>query len=170
MFLLFKGHTVKSVRFHRKISCSKIKQFIVKIPSWSITYLVNLNLFKSLLNVNDAISIRKFILQYFYRNFILHSKVSSKFHEALWMYNTFFFSKYLLKILVISNMEGYATYTVLPEQLKNTNQKHILLTGNYDSISKLSKNIQFEKCIFNISENLRENCILQGLCVPLKYL
>ena len=67
-------------------------------------------------------------------------------------------------------MEGYATYTVLLEQLKNTNQKHILLTGNYDSISKLSKNIQFEKRIFNISENLRENCILQGLCVPLKFL
>ena len=142
-----------------------------------MTYLVNLNLLKRLLNVNDAISIlnkfiisNKFVLQYFYRNFILHSKGSSKSHEALWMYKTFFFSKYLLKILVFSNMKGCATYTVLSEQLKNTNQKHILLTGNYDSNSKLSKNIQFEKGSLNISEDLRENCILQGLCVPFKFL
>ena len=55
-----------------------------------MTYLVNLNLLKRFLNVNDAISIlnkfiisNKFVLQYFYRNFILHSKGSSKSNEAL---------------------------------------------------------------------------------------
>ena len=61
-------------------------------------------------------------------------------------------------------------YRTSPSNSKYTNLKHILLIGTDDSNFKLSKNIQFEKGNPSISENLRENRILQGLCVLSKYL
>ena len=69
-----------------------------------------------------------------------------------------------------SNTEGYAIYTILPRATQNTNQKHLLLTGNYDSNFKLSQSILLEKGNLNISKNLSENCVLEGLCVPSKFL
>ena len=64
-------------------------------------------------------------------------------------------------------MNLYRTYS---SNSRYTNLKHILLTGTDDSNSKLFKNIQFEKGNPSISKKLRENRILQGLCVPSKYL
>lgn len=131
-----------------------------------MAYLVNLNLLKSLLNINDVISILS-----------LHFNISTEisYSKEKFLLNP---TKHYGCIKQFSSVNIYWKYwfwvtwkAALPIPYLPSNSKILSKSLFYWlEIMTVILHFQSEKGNLNISENLRENCILQRLCVPFRFL